>query len=310
MLGDRRTPPVTAPAANSNTNSSIAVSTAVGFKTLEADDYAESVERLGADVVIALADVPYGRALGSKRVEKATDRSIEWLQSHVALRKDKAERAGFAGQGKLFAALLPISCANQQFYVESLSDSDVRDELAGLAVHSLETLEDLPAELVHLPRIGFTEPSTPHEILRHVAAGLDVLTAPFVHTATDNGIALDFAFPAPSSPPHSSPQLLGIDMWSPTHATDLSPLRPGCECYACINHHRAYVQHLLSAKEMLAWVLLQLHNHHILSLFFAGIRRSLAEGTLEDNVKGFAERYEPVLPEKTGQGPRYESCMT
>ena len=60
---------------------------------------------------------------------------------------------------------------------------------------------------------------------------------------------------------------LGLDLWSPTYATDLSPLREGCECYACGSHHRAYVRHLLDAKEMLGWVLLQIHNHHTLDVF-------------------------------------------
>ena len=102
-----------APNANPNTNTSIAVSTAVGFRTLGAEDYAEASEQLKPDIVVGLGDVPYGRALGSKRIEKATDRMIEWLQNHVALRKEQEER-----RGRLFVPLLPVSCANQQFYVD------------------------------------------------------------------------------------------------------------------------------------------------------------------------------------------------
>ena len=307
MLGARRSPPVAAPAANSNTSTTVAISTAIGFKPLEAEDYAQDVEELGADIVVGLGDIPYGRALGNKRVEKATDRNIEWLQDHVAVGKAKINAAGFQGQAALFAPLLPTSCAHQQYYIDTLVEKLWRD-IDGLALYNLETIEDLPSELSHLPRLGFTEPSSPQDVLNHIAAGVDLLTVPFITSATDAGIALDFTFPGPASINETSP--LGIDMWSATHATDLSPLREGCSCYACTNHHRAFIQHLLSAKEMLGWVLLQIHNHATVDLFFSSIRTSIAKDTWDADCKTFAQAYEPQLPAKTGQGPRYRDPYT
>lgn len=302
VLGARRTPPVIAPPATSNTNDSIAVSTLVGFKLLKAEEYAESVEKLGADIVIGLGDIPYGRALGSKRIVKATDRSIEWLQDHVARRKRNAGQAGFEGQGMLFAPLIPLSCAKQQFYIDTLAE-ELQNDVAGLAIYSSDTLEDLPDEIAHLPRLDLTEVATPRAVLRQIANGVDVITMPFVSVVTDAGIALDFTFPGSKQIPET-PLSLGIDLWSTSHATDLSPLREGCTCYACTDHHRAYLQHLLAAKEMLGWVLLQIHNHHVIDQFFAAIRSSIAAGTFEKDVDTFTRCYEPELPEKTGQGPR------
>lgn len=302
MLGARRIAPVVAPAANPNTNASIAVSTAVGFRTLKAEDYAQAAERLRPDVVVALGDVPFGRALGSKRVEKGTDRMIEWMQRHVALRK---ERGG--GEGRLFAPLLPVACGSQQFYVECLME-ELKGEVDGLAVYNEESLEDLPEGLQRLPRLAFLETETPHQILKQVGLGCDVLTVPFIGAATDAGIALDFSLPAPDLNQHDygavSPLPLGIDMWLPDHATDLSPLAKDCKCYTCTNHHRAYLQHLLVAKEMLGWILLQIHNHHTVDLFFKSIRDSIADGTFDEETRRFERAYEAKLPEKTGQGPR------
>ncbi|KAK5120780.1 hypothetical protein LTR85_005846 [Meristemomyces frigidus] len=304
VLGARRSPPLAAPSANPNTNETVAVSTAVGFRTLRAEDYAEAVGGLGADIVVGLGDIPFGRALGSKRMEKATDRTIQWMQDHVTLRRHGDEHTV---QAKLFAPLLPVSCANQQFYIDCLTQ-DLASDVSGLAVYDLASLEDLPDSLAHLPRLGFAEPSSPHEILRHVARGIDMLTIPFVIAATDAGIALDFAFPTPASMAnthgHDAPLPLGIDMWNIAHAADLSPLSKGCTCYTCTSHHRAYLQHLLAAKEMLGWVLLQIHNHHVIDLFFAGVRRSIAEGVFEQEVERFGQVYDSRLPEKTGQGPR------
>lgn len=305
VLGARRTPPVMAPAANPNTNSTISVCTSVGFRLLKAEDYAEAAEHLKPDIVVGLGDVPFGRALGAKRMEKATDRTIEWMTDHVDSRKDVEDGAE---RTKLFAPLLPVSCANQQFYVDSLSQDFVGD-LSGLAVYDCTTLEDLPSTLQPLPRIAFTEPSTPQQALQHIRLGLDLLTLPFIGAATDAGIAIVFTFPAPSfitqrHEPHPSSQPLGLDMWLPTHATDLEPLVPDCKCHTCTTHHKAYIQHLLVAKEMLGWVLLQIHNHHVLDVFFTGVRRSIADGMFEEDVERFGRVYEGQMPEKTGQGPR------
>ena len=304
VLGARRTPPVIAPAANPNTNATVSICTAVGFRRLKAEDYAQAAENLEADIVVALGDIPYGRALGPKRVEKATDRNIEWMQDHLRVRNEP-ERKG--AKARLFASLLPVSCANQQYYIDTLLDNCAKD-ISGLAIYDLDSLEDLPEQLHCLPRLSFTEPSTPAQVLREVSLGIDVLTVPFVSAATDAGIALDFSLPESQSLQENHKtglaQPLGIDMWLPEHAADLSPLVRGCKCYACTNHHRAYVQHLLNAKEMLAWVLLQIHNHHTLDLFFNGIRRSIANNSFEDDVRVFERQYESLLPEKTGQGPR------
>ena len=298
-----------APAANPNTNETVSVCTAVGFRALQAGEYAEAAEELGADIVVALGDVPYGRALGSKRVEKATDRTIAWVSEHVQLRRERED----ARRGRLFAPLLPVSCANQQFYVDLLVVEETVGEIEGLAVYDVQTLEDLPEKLQRLPRLGFTTPDTPHEVLRQIGLGVDVLTIPFINAATDAGIALDFTFPGAEQEANdqsNEPLPMGIDLWPDTHAVDLSPLMQGCQCYACTNHHRAYIQHLLSAKEMLAWVLLQIHNHHVMDLFLSAVRNSIGNGTFEERTKTFASVYESKMPEKTGQGPRYVRTKT
>ncbi|KAK0356775.1 hypothetical protein LTR91_007589 [Friedmanniomyces endolithicus] len=307
VLGARRTPPVAAPSANPNTHDAIAVCTAVGFKTLTAEDFAGAAQHLQADIVVGMGDVPHGRSLGSKRIEKATDRTIQWMTEQVGRRKaDASEGAALA---KLFAPLLPITCANQQFYIDCLTD-ELAHDFSGLAIYDLSSVEDLPEALHHLPRLDLTEPKTPHEVLQRVALGMDILTVPFVTAATDAGIALAFAFEAPTTSPETSDDHpidalpLGTDMWLPTHAVDLSALVDGCHCYTCINHHRAYLQHLLVAKEMLGWVLLQIHNHHMIDVFFRDVRQSIADGKFDDFAEHFSRAHESSMPATTGQGPR------
>ena len=59
---------------------------------------------------------------------------------------------------------------------------------------------------------------------------------------------------------------------------DTRPLVEGCNCHACQNHHRAYIHHLLIAHEMLADVLLHVHNTHHMLDFFGEVRACIAEG--------------------------------
>ena len=46
------------------------------------------------------------------------------------------------------------------------------------------------------------------------------------------------------------------------YALDESPLYENCNCYACKNHSRAYIHHLIKCNEVLGCTLLTVHNEH------------------------------------------------
>jgi queuine tRNA-ribosyltransferase subunit QTRTD1 len=300
IVGARRNPPIPSPVANTNTE--VALCTSVGYKSISSEYYGAAVRRLQPDIVVGLADIPFGQAaVGTKRKDKMSDRTETWLRDLVATKAalDKGEKSW-----SIFAPILPIERDLQSWYLEHLLD-DMADKISGLAIYDAYLLDHLPDQLHHLPRLSFHAPASPHELLRQVSLGMDLFTVPFLADATDAGIVLDFTFPAPTKDVSSSTRrMLGIDMWHEDHAISITPLSNGCKCYACAKHHRAYLQHLLAAKEMLGWVLIQLHNHAILSAFFDGVRASIHAGTFDAHAAAFEAYYEPALPEKTGQGPR------
>jgi queuine tRNA-ribosyltransferase len=49
-----------------------------------------------------------------------------------------------------------------------------------------------------------------------------------------------------------------------TYAHDTRPMDETCSCYTCQNFSRAYLRHLISAKEMLSATLISIHNIHTL----------------------------------------------
>lgn len=303
ILGPRRIIPVVASA--SNTNTTVSVHTAVGFQALSSQYYASAAQKLRPDIVVGLGDIMHGHKRPSlKRMDKMGDRTSIWMKDIIA-GKGGLDKTKKDSVYNVFAPILPIEKELQSWYLDALVD-EMKPNISGLALYDSSSLGDIPDELAELPRLALDNPATPQKLLHAVSLGMDLFTIPFISQATDAGIVLDFEFPVKSAPPAPGAErkALGIDFWLPQHAADLSPLTPGCQCYACTRHHRAYLQHLLVAKEMLGWVLVQVHNHHVMDLFFAGIRQSIEKGTFGEDKAAFERVYVSQLPEKTGQGPR------
>lgn len=76
----------------------------------------------------------------------------------------------------------------------------------------------------------------------------------------------------------------------PSCRTDKGPLVQGCSCFACRNHSRAYLHHLLHTHEMLASVLLELHNTHWWLGFFGAIQEAIQAGQLQQYIGWFKQR--------------------
>lgn len=301
VLGPRRFPAVTTPVGNGAHHLSIFTST--GFRNLTIPEFAKTIELTQPDIAIPPADLFHTSTTPqSKRQVRMVERTEEWVDEFFHL-LDPQGRLKDMGVS-VFAPVLPVEYPIQWDYLRYLAE-DVRESLSGLAVYDVNIVPELAnyPPLVALPRLSFGPSKTPQDLLRQISLGIDVCTVPFLNTASDAGIALSFTFPPPET---SSIQPLGIDMWSEDHTISLQPLVDGCKCYTCANHHRAFIKHLLNAKEMLGWNLLQIHNHAVLSAFFNGIREALSQGTekFEELSKKFTATYEPEVPLGTGERPR------
>ena len=69
-----------------------------------------------------------------------------------------------------------------------------------------------------------------------------------------------------------------VDMTKSIFREDPRPIMEGCECYACRNFSRAYVNHLLRSKEILGIRLTTIHNLHFLLDLVRQAREAIAEG--------------------------------
>lgn len=300
ILGARRPLPVTSP--KSNSNAGVVVCTSVGFHELQSEDYTKAVQKLRPDVVVGLADINHGETAGLRRRDKMFGRTERWMKD-LANDLTTSTANHVNSNPAVFAPILPVTIEQQKWYLDLLS-GDLQDAVAGLAIYEYTTALDLPDSLSKLPRLSLTGAANPIQLLNEVTMGIDMFTVPFIDQATDAGIALDFSLPPGENHKCRDRRPFGIDMWPTTYAMDLSPLVARCICYTCTKHSRAYLHHLLSAKEMLAWVLLQIHNLHVGHEFFKAIRDSIAGQKFEAQRAAFERTYETNLPEMTGAGPR------
>ncbi|TNN88833.1 Queuine tRNA-ribosyltransferase subunit qtrtd1 [Liparis tanakae] len=156
----------------------------------------------------------------------------------------------------------------------------------------------------------------PDEVLACVEAGVDLFESFFPFQVTERGCALSFSFGISLDPELAVLELdeervtsgetqqngdlnredqslmtsFEIDLKDQRYKDDFRPLVEGCVCYCCQNHQRAYLHHLLVTNELLAGVLLMIHNTAHYHAFFSALREALANGQLDVLKRRVLER--------------------
>lgn len=69
-----------------------------------------------------------------------------------------------------------------------------------------------------------------------------------------------------------------LNLLNVRYAKDLRPIEEGCQCPACQRYSRAYIRHLLKAKEMLGARLCVLHNLYFYNKMMEEIREAIEQG--------------------------------
>ena len=76
-----------------------------------------------------------------------------------------------------------------------------------------------------------------------------------------------------------------INLFNAKYELDDRPVEEGCGCPACQRYSRAYIRHLLKAKEMLGMRLCVLHNLYFYNTMMEEIRDALDEGRFAEYKK-------------------------
>ena len=76
-----------------------------------------------------------------------------------------------------------------------------------------------------------------------------------------------------------------MNLFNAKYELDDSPIAEGCQCPACRKYSRAYIRHLLKAKEMLGMRLCVLHNLYFYNNMMEEIRTAIEEGRYKEYKK-------------------------
>lgn len=103
-------------------------------------------------------------------------------------------------------------------------------------------------------------------------------------------------------------------MFNAKYELDDAPIEEGCQCPACRTYSRAYIRHLLKAKEMLGMRLCVLHNLYFYNNMMEEIRAAIEAGRYKEykreNLQEWEFRkYKKIMKSKKHLMYVYRLCM-
>ena len=227
----------------------------------------EIQNQLGADVIMAFDECPPYPATREAVID-ATERTYRWLKRCIGAHSRSDQALFGIIQGGVHLDL-------RETAAQQLAELD----LPGYAIGGVSVGE--PPELIEkivkatTPLLPESKPrylmgvGTYKEMAQAIAAGIDLFDCVIPTRLARHGAAL-----------------VQGERWNLKNARfrrDLTPVDTTCPCYTCSNFTRAYLCHLLHAKELLAYTLISIHNITELIRFTTDIRSAIIEDRFQQD---------------------------
>ncbi len=245
---------------------------------------------LASTIAMAFDECPSSRA-EKEYVQASVDRTTRWLERCKCEMKrlnglddtiNKEQLLFGINQGAVFKDI-------RTEHAKRISEMELDGyAIGGLAVGETheEMYETIEAVEPYLPKDKPTYlmgVGTPANILEAVERGVDFFDCVYPsrngrhgHVYTNNG---------------------KLNLFNAKYELDDRPIEEGCGCPTCSRYSRAYIRHLLKAKEMLGMRLCVMHNLYFYNMMMSEIRDSLDHGNFAVYKKGKLEGFAKTLDE-------------
>lgn len=246
----------------------------------------EVQQNLGADIIMAFDECapPYDRAYS----ERAMQRTHQWAERCLRAKTRRDQALFGIVQGGVFPDLRQQSAD----YLTSL-------DLPGYAIGGLsvgETKAEMHAmlEIVNTilpegkPRY-LMGVGTPEDLINGIQRGVDIFDCVLPTRLARHSAAMTFSG--------------RLNLLNAAYARDAQPIDQNCQCYTCRHFSRAYLRHLIVAREMLAATLISIHNIFTLQELVRQARQAILERRFAAFASDFLQQYQQ---NKTTTNPTIE----
>lgn len=232
-------------------------------------------ENLGADIIMAFDECADPNDYAYTQI--AMERTHRWAERclHAKGRTDQAlfgiVQGGINPDLRAASAEFIASLGTPGIAIGGLSVGETKTEMyAMLDVVTSILPEDRPRYLMGV--------GTPEDLIEGIRRGVDIF---------------DCVLPTRLARHHAvfSPEGR-LNLMNAAFARDERPIDADCDCYTCRNFSRAYLRHLITAKELLAGTLLSIHNVRALIRLVEEIRGQIAAGTFEEQAPLLLKRWQ------------------
>lgn len=234
-------------------------------------------ENLGADIIMAFDECPPPNDY--EYVKQSLTRTHPWLERCLHA-KTRGDQALF---GIVQGGIFPDLRAESAQFVTAL-------DLPGYAIGGLAVGETKAEMYKTLDHIDDILPQTKPRYLMGVGEPEDLVNAVL------RGVDI-FDCVAPTRlARHGTAYIKGgrLNLRNLIHERDPNPIDPNCSCYTCTHFSRAYLRHLVKAKEILAHILLSTHNIYFLINLIHQMREAIRKGELQQFATEFLQHYPPI----------------
>ncbi len=230
---------------------------------------------LGSTIAMAFDECPPALADRSY-VQPSVDRTTRWLErcknemqrlNSLEDTINKKQMLFGINQGAIFDDI-------RIDHAKRISEMDLDGyALGGLAVGESheEMYHVLDVTVPHLPEDKPTYlmgVGTPANILEAVDRGVDFFDCVYPSRNGRHG--------------HVYTNFGKLNLFNQKFERDMRPIEEGCQCPACRSYSRAYIRHLLKAKEMLGMRLCVLHNLYFYNTMMEEIRDAIDAGNYQN----------------------------
>ena len=232
-------------------------------------------ENLGADIIMAFDECadPNDHAYIKQAMERTHRWAVRSLNAH-----GRPDQALF---GIVQGGVDPDLRAQSAEFIASLPFPGIA--IGGLSVG--ETKDEMHKTLdVVTPLLPENKPrylmgvGTPEDLINGVLRGIDIF---------------DCVLPTRLARHHAAFSSEGrLNLMNAPFARDPRPIDESCDCYTCQTFTRAYIRHLIAAKEYLAGTLISIHNLRALILLMEEIRAAIKDGSFNEKAPSMLAKWD------------------